>query len=305
MLEFLSLLFFGGGYNTNIVFLGASTLGISGGVMGVFLVLRKRALMSDAVSHAMLPGVCVGFLLLYILGISGGRDFTVLLFGALITGILGTLSVQWIRDQTRLTEDTAIGSVLSTFFGLGMVLLSFIQTLSVEGKAGLSSVLLGQIAALTRMEAEVIFVVSVGVCVVCVLFLRVFVLVCFDRGYCESIGWSGRWIDFMMMGLMLVILSVGLKTVGLVLIIALLIIPAASARFCTDDVVTMVILSGIFGGLSGYVGTGLSAFLSVPTGGIIVVSLGVIFFVCFLFGTRRGVLVRFLGFLYEYYRRRV
>ena len=134
--EVLSVLTFQAGYNTAIVLLGAALLGAGAGVIGVFVLLRRRALVSDAISHATLPGVALGFLAATMLGFDG-RSLPILLIGAGLSGAFGVVAVQWIRDHTRLPEDAAIGTVLSVFFGAGVVLLSYIQTLSVAGQAGL------------------------------------------------------------------------------------------------------------------------------------------------------------------------
>ena len=247
MREFWTIVLFQSGYNTNLVLIGASILGCVAGVVGVFIVLNKRALVSDAASHATLPGICLAFLGAYGLDLEAGRSLSVLLIGAALTSVLGLLAIQWIVENTRLPEDTAIGSVLSVFFGLGLVLLSVIQHTPGGSKAGLDSFLLGQIASLTRPEVILIGVVGLGVLMICGLCFKAFQVVCFDPEYSHSLGWSRKRSELAMMGLMVVVVCLGIKMVGVILIIALLIIPASAARFWTDRFATMVWLGGGFG----------------------------------------------------------
>ena len=211
--------------------------------------------------------------------------------GAATTGVLGVLCVQWIRDYTRLPEDTAIGTVLSVFFGLGIVLLSHIQTLEAAGQAGLNSFLLGSTAALTAGEAQLIGGASLLTILIALLLLKEFGAVAFDEGFAAAQGWRIARLDLAMIGLLLAIVAIGLKTVGLVLIIALVIIPPASARFWTEKLGRLVALSGLFGGLAGWTGGSLSALLpDMPAGAVIVLAAATIFAFSLMFAPRRGVI---------------
>lgn len=307
--ELWTILTLQGGFNTTVVLLGSACLGAAAAVVGVFVLLRKRALISDAISHATLPGVALGFLVAYGLGLDGGRNLPILLTGAALTGVLGVLAVQWIKDHTRLPEDTAIGSVLSVFFGAGMVLISTIQTLSGGSRAGLNSFLLGQTAALSSFEAELIAGAALVVITLALLFCKEMAAVCFDAGYVQSLGWRVWRIDLLMMALMLTVLCIGLKTVGLVLIIALLIIPPVAARFWTDRLGRMLWIAGLFGAASCYVGAALSALLPrLPAGGVIVLTAGGLFVLSLLIAPARGViaaLVRHWRFRLALSRRQV
>ncbi|HET8728815.1 MAG TPA: metal ABC transporter permease [Alphaproteobacteria bacterium] len=291
MLERLwSILSLQAGYNTTVVLAGTTLLGVGAAVIGSFVLLRKRALVSDAISHATLPGIALGFLVAYAAGLDGGRNLPILLLGAAATGALGVFAVQWIRDHTRLPEDTAIGTVLSVFFGAGMVLLSHIQTLPGGSRAGLGSFLLGQTAALSQSEAWLIGLSASVVILLSLLFFKEFAVLCFDPGFARAQGWPVRGLDLLMMGLLLATVSIGLKTVGLVLIVALLIIPPAAARFWTHRLAGMVLVAGIFGGAAGYLGAALSAlFPRLPAGGIIVLAAGGLFAVSLLVAPRRGI----------------
>ena len=288
--ELYAVLTFQAGYNTSIVLAGVIALGIGGGVIGVFSFLRKRALISDAISHATLPGIAIAFLISIALG-GTGRNLALLMAGAATTGVLGVLCVQWIRDYTRLPEDTAIGTVLSVFFGLGIVLLSHIQTLEAAGQAGLNSFLLGSTAALTAGEAQLIGGASLLTILIALLLLKEFGAVAFDEGFAAAQGWRIAQLDLAMIGLLLAIVAIGLKTVGLVLIIALVIIPPASARFWTEKLGRLVALSGLFGGLAGWAGGSLSAlFPDMPAGAVIVLAAATIFAFSLMFAPRRGVI---------------
>jgi manganese/zinc/iron transport system permease protein len=288
--EILPILTFRAGYNTSVVLAGVIALGIGGGVIGVFSFLRKRALISDAISHATLPGIALAFLVGIALG-GTGRNLALLMAGAALTGALGILCVQWIRDHTRLPEDTAIGTVLSVFFGLGIVLLSHIQTLQAAGQAGLNSFLLGSTAALTAGEAQLIGGASLATVIAALLLMKEFGAVAFDEGFAAAQGWRVARFDLAMLGLLLAIVAIGLKTVGLVLIIALVIIPPVSARFWTERLGRMVLLSGLFGGLAGWIGGSVSAlFPDMPAGAVIVLAAAAIFTISFLFAPSRGIL---------------
>lgn len=288
--ELYAVLTFQAGYNTSIVLAGVIALGIGGGVIGVFSFLRKRALISDAISHATLPGIAIAFLIGIALG-GTGRNLALLMAGAATTGVLGVLCVQWIRDYTRLPEDTAIGTVLSVFFGLGIVLLSHIQSLEAAGQAGLNSFLLGSTAALTAGEAQLIGGASLLTILIALLLLKEFGAVAFDEGFAAAQGWRIARLDLAMIGLLLAIVAIGLKTVGLVLIIALVIIPPASARFWTEKLGRLVALSGLFGGLAGWTGGSLSALLpDMPAGAVIVLAAATIFAFSLMFAPRRGVI---------------
>jgi manganese/zinc/iron transport system permease protein len=288
--EILAILTFQAGYNTSVVLAGAIALGIGGGVIGVFSFLRKRALISDAISHATLPGIALAFLIGVALG-GTGRNLALLMTGAALSGALGILAVQWIRDHTRLPEDTAIGTVLSVFFGLGIVLLSHIQTLEAAGQAGLNSFLLGSTAALSASEAQLIAGASLATIVIALALMKEFGAVAFDEGFAAAQGWRVAQFDLAMLGLLLAIVAIGLKTVGLILIIALVIIPPAAARFWTERLGRMVALSGAFGGLAGWLGGGVSALLpDMPAGAVIVLAAASIFTISLLFAPSRGVI---------------
>lgn len=271
-------------YNTRVVVIGTTLLGIAAGVIGTFAYLRKRSMMGDALSHATLPGIALVFLLI------GSKHFLLLLCGAAASGILGVLCVIGLRRGTRLAEDAAIGIVLSVFFGVGMVLFSLIVSLRAGNEAGLLTYIYGQAAAMLMSDAKLIGGSAIVIIGVCTLLYKEFRLVCFDQEYAAVQGRPVVLIDIVMMGLVVLTTVIGLQAVGLILIVALLIIPAAAARFWTDRLDVMMILAGVFGALSGWMGSTVSALLPrMPAGAVIVIAGGVVFFISMLLAPHRGV----------------
>jgi manganese/zinc/iron transport system permease protein len=278
-------------YNTLVVLVGVSLLGASSGIIGAFAVLRKRALTGDALSHAALPGLCIAFLIVR------ERQLTALLAGALASGIVGIAIISALGRWTRVREDAAIGTVLTVFFGLGIVLLKIIQNLEAVGsKAGLNSYIFGKTAGMTRGDVYVILAASLVCLALIVLLYKEFQLVSFDGGFARSLGWPVYAIDLLLMSLVAVAVVIGLPNVGVVLVSALLIMPGAAARFWTDRLSSLLVLAGIFGFATGLIGTILSAsFEQLPAGPIIVLTGAAVFLASLLFGVRRGVIARLLA----------
>ena len=278
------------GYNATLVTLGASLLGAAAGMAGTFLYLRKNALISDAISHATLPGLGFAFLVAFGFGIDG-RQLLILLSGSALSAALGLYFVNWLTRETRLTQDTAIGCVLSVFFAFGVVLLTIIQVIPAGRKAGLESFLLGSTAGMLYSDALLILVLSIITALVLFVFLRPIKLVVFDQGYSETLGISVQRVDFIILAVTLAVTVLGMKIVGLILIVALLIIPAVSARFWSERTNIILVTATLFGALSGYIGSAISAVSpGLPTGPIIVLCCFGLFLFSFLFAPKRGVL---------------
>lgn len=276
------------GFNSAVVVAGTAALGMAGGTVGTFLLLRRRALVSDALSHATLPGIAAAFLLGVWLGLPG-RSLPLLLAGAAVSGVLGVLTIQALVRFTRLTEDAAIGAVLATAFGLGVVLLSHIQTLQVGGQAGLGHFILGQTAAMAWREAVAMGVLALAAAAATALLFKELRLVAFDPGFAHGQGWPVQRLDIALMALAALVTVIGLQTVGLILVVALLIIPPAAARFWTERLATMTVVAALLGGASGWLGATLSAlFPRLPAGAVIVLVAGGFFLASFLFAPARG-----------------
>jgi manganese/zinc/iron transport system permease protein len=279
-------------YNTRVVILGTSLLGLAAGIIGSFMLLRKRALMGDALSHATLPGIGMAFIISSAGG-GSGKSLPILLLGATISGVLGVLAVLAIRNYSRLKEDAALGIVLSVFFGAGVAVLGIVQKMNTGSAAGLESFIYGKTASMLASDAQLIGIAAAAVAGVCALLYKEFTLLCFDPAYGKSEGWPIFGLDLAMMALVVAVTVIGLQAVGLILIIALLIIPPAAARFWTDRLLMLVIGAACIGAASGYVGATLSALVPrLPAGAVIVVVASAIFVISMFVGRRRGVLVR-------------
>lgn len=278
------------GYNSSVVTIGAAFLGAAGGLIGSFLLLRRRAMLSDALSHATLPGLVLAFLV-GAATLGDGRVLALLLGGAALSSALGGLVVHGIVRNGRLAEDTAIASVLATFYGAGIVLLSWVQSLPLGGQAGLERFLLGSSAGMLRQEAEFVAFLAASLVVVTVLLLKELRLLCFDPAFGEAHGWPATRLDLLLSGLLLAHLVIGLQIVGLVLAVAVVIVPAATARLWTERLASMLGLAMASGGFGGYLGAALSAASArLPTGAAIVLVLVVLFVASLLLAPERGVL---------------
>ena len=279
-------------HNTRVVVFGTGLLGAAAGIIGSFALLRRRALMGDALSHATLPGIAAAFLIASALG-GSGKSLPILLTGAAISGALGTAAILAIRNFTKLKEDAALGIVLSVFFGAGVALLGIVQQTSMGHAAGLESFIFGKTASLRATDAYVIGLGGAACVAVSCLLFKELKLLCFDEGFAAAHGLPVRGMDLILMSLIVVVSIIGLQSVGLILMIALLVIPTAAARFWTGKMVRMSILSGIFGAISCLVGAMVSALLPrMPSGATIVLAASLAFGVSFFFGRERGAVIR-------------
>ena len=286
--DFWNVLTLRSGYNATLVILGTTSLGIASGIVGTFAVLRKRALMADALGHATLPGVVGGFLVSLIFGATG-PEILPLLIGGGCSGLLGIYAVQFLVRHPRIREDAAIGLVLSTFFGLGIVLLSVVQTSVSTQTAGLDSYIYGQASAMTRVDVLALASISLLVALISILLRNPFGEVCFDSDFAATTGWPVDRIDLFMMGLVAVVCVVGIPAVGLMLVVAFLIVPCAAARLWSIRLCDVLVIPGLIGGISGWFGSALSSSLpNLPTGPVIVLVAGAIFAFSLFFAPRRG-----------------
>lgn len=273
-------------YNTRVVLLGAAALGAAAGAVGAFAVLRRRALAGDALAHASLPGVCVAFLVL------GERSLPILLLGALVFASLGAATLALLRRFTRLKEDAALGVVLAGYFGLGVALLRHIQNSPTGQQAGLETFVFGHAATMVRSDAMLIAIVAIAAAGVLVLLYKELKLLCFDREFSASLGRPVLVLDLALLALIAVVTVVGLPAAGVVLMAALLIIPAAAARFWTQRLGLMLILSAVFGVIAGIVGVGASALVpDLSTGPSITLAAAAIFVISVFLAPQRGMII--------------
>lgn len=276
-----------GSYTFRIVALGAAVLGVVGGSLGTFAVLRGQSLLGDAVSHAALPGIALAFL------VTGTKTPLALMSGAAAAGLLVSLLILGVTRRTRIKYDTALGLGLSVFFGFGLVLLTYIQDHAGASQAGLDSFLFGQAAALVRADVVTMSILGAGALLLVALFWKPFKLLAFDRDFGAAIGYPMRAFDILLTSLIIVAIVIGLQTVGVVLMSAVLIAPAAAARQWTDRLGTMLLLAALFGASSGVAGALVSVSgEDVPTGPTIVLCMSGLVALSLLLAPRRGLIPR-------------
>lgn len=285
----LQALTLGGGYNARVVALGCTAFGLAAGALGCFVLLRGRALIADAAAHATLPGLCLAFILAATLGWNP-RSLPLLMGGAAATAALGVLAAGALARGGRLRDDAAMALVISIGFGIGVALLSVVQSLPVGGQAGLGSFILGQAAGMSAADALLIFWLAVAALLAVAVLFRPLAVLCFDADYAASVGLPVRALDLALLGLMLAVTVAGLRAVGLILVVALMVVPAATARLATERLSIMVPLAALFGAFSAWMGTGLSAAApALPTGATIALVACALFLLALLFAPARGV----------------
>jgi len=274
--------------NIRYVLAGTILLGVSAGALGCFAILRRRALVGDAVAHAILPGVCLAFIF------AGGKDPFMLILGAFFFGLLSMVTMDFISRNSRIAPDASIGMVLSVFFGLGVVLLTFIQTTGYVDQSGLDDFLFGQAAAMVGDDVLVFGGLSALILIVTIIVFKELKLVSFDPSFAQSIGYPVKRMEFLLALLMVLVITAGIQAVGVVLMASMLIIPAAAARYWTDSLRVMLLIAAGVGALSGVTGSFISYTApAMPTGPWMVVSAAFVFFLSFLLAPGRGEIARY------------
>jgi manganese/zinc/iron transport system permease protein len=276
-------------YTVRTVALGAMVLGIVSGALGTFALLRKQSLLGDAVSHAALPGVVIAFLL------TRSKASIVLILGAAIAGWLATIWMMNIVKHTRVKEDNALGLVLSVFFGFGLMLLTFTQRLPDSRQAGLDTFLFGQAA--TLLTRDVLTMAGLGGISLLLIgvFWKEFKLLSFDREFAASLGFPTGVLDVLLTTLLVIAIVIGLQAVGVVLMSAMVVAPAAAARQWTDRLGVMLFLSSFFGALAGLIGALISSLGSgLSTGPVVVLSISAIVLISLFFAPNRGLFWRWV-----------
>ena len=279
-------------YNTSVVLLGTILIGFTSGMLGVFLLLRRRALIGDAIAHATLPGVAIAFLWLALNNME--KSLPTLFLGAAISGGLGGATVLAFRHWLNIREDAALGIVLSVFFGAGIAFRKIVQEQS-GNSSGLDSFIYGKAASIGSDDVWSAAIAGIIVVSMLLLFVKELKLLCFDAELAASQGFPVLLLDALLITMVVVVTMIGLQAVGTILIIALLVIPAASARFWTNQLSIMLAISSTFGAASCAAGTLLSAsYDKLPSGATIVLTACSFFMISFVFGIKRGTLWRTL-----------
>ena len=272
-----------------IIALGTGLLGASSGILGSFAVLKNQSLLGDAISHAALPGIVLAYLF------TGQKSSFVLLSGAIVCGIIGAYFVNTIVKNSRLKTDTALGIILSVFFGVGMMLLTYVQSLQDANQAGLDKYLFGQAATLLREDVLLMLGFLIPSLLVVLAFWKEIKLYLFDSEYASTLGITIVRINMLITFLIVVIIVMGLQTVGVVLMSSRLLAPAAAARQWTNSLSRMLCIAAIFGAFSGILGSFLSATSSnLPTGPVIVLIISFIVLISLLFAPKRGVIAKYV-----------
>ena len=272
-------------YTLMIVTIGAALLGAVSGSLGTYAVLRRQSLLGDAISHAALPGIAIAFLL------TGSKAPLILVLGAAIAGWLGTLLIMSVVRLTRIKYDSALGIVLSTFFGFGLVLHTLIQRTGNANQAGLDTFLFGQAATILARDILTIGVLGGVAIVITFIFWKELKLLVFDEGFAASLGFPIRALDILLTSLLVIAIVLGLQAVGAVLMSAMLVAPAVAARQWTNKLSVMMLLAACFGALAGVSGTIISSTASrIPTGPTIVLCATVVVGFSIAFASNRGLL---------------
>jgi len=270
-------------YTLRIVALGSGVLGATAGALGSFAVLRRQSLLGDAVSHAALPGIALAFLL------TGSKAPLLIMIGAALAGWVGTLAVKAVVTRSRVPFDSALGLVLAVFFGFGLVLLTYIQKQPNAAQAGLESYLFGQAAALLRQDVVVMTVLGVVALLLLALLWKEFKLLSFDEAFGASLGLPMSRLDGILTALLVIAIVIGLQTVGVVLMSAMIVAPGAAARQWTRRLGPMVGLAAVLGAAAGVGGAVASSLVPrLPTGPTIVMILSGVVAVSLTMAPQRG-----------------
>lgn len=274
------------------VLCGAVLLGGSAGLIGTFSVLRSRALVGDVLAHSSLPGVVAAFLLI------GRREPEVIVAGGVVGAIVGYAAVEFLIARTKIKPDAAFALVLSTFFALGIFLLTYVQKSGVGGQAGLERLLFGQAASIVRADLVTLGGMAAVLCMTVAALFRNLNAITFDPLWAQAAGLAVRRYELVRGTLLVFAVVIGLQLVGVVLVAAVLIIPAAAARYWSDSLRTVALLAGLFGALSGVAGAQLSYLApQMPTGPLIVLALAGLCGVSVLCAPRRGLISRLIAHL--------
>ncbi len=274
-------------YTLRVVALGAAILGATSGGLGAFAVLRRQSLLGDALSHAALPGIALAYLL------TASKAPLVIMAGAAATGLAATACIRLVERRSRVPSDSALGLALAVFFGLGLVLLTHLQKRPDAAQAGLDTFLFGQAAALLRQDVVVMAALAAAVLALVLALWNQLKLLAFDPDFAASLGLPVGRLDALLTALLVVAIVIGLQTVGVVLMSAMVVAPAAAARQWTRRLGPMVVLAaalGMVGGVGGAIAS--SAVPRLPTGPAIVLLLSLAVGVSLLLAPERGVLWR-------------
>lgn len=249
-------------------------VGIISGIIGSFIVLRGMSLMGDAISHAVLPGVAIS----YMLGIS-------YFYGAVVAGVLAAIGMGAISQNSRIKTDASIGIVFSAALALGIILITKAQSAT-----DLTKILFGNVLHVRTSDMWLTAAISVLVILVVVVFYKELLISTFDETMAEVYGLNTRMIHYGLMILLTLVSVASLQTVGVILVVSMLITPASTAYLLTDRLSVMVVLSAIFGALSAMVGIYFSYIYDLPSGPVIAIAATLLFVLVMIFSPKEGLI---------------
>ena len=249
-------------------------VGIICGAIGSFIILRGMALMGDAISHAILPGVAIS----YILGIN-------YFYGAVVVGVLTALGIGVISEKSRIKNDAAIGIVFSAAFAIGIILIT-----TAESAIDLTQILFGNVLYVRTMDMWLTIIIGIILLLVVVIFFKELLISTLDETMAKVYGLKTRFIHYGIMVLLTLVTVASLQTVGVILVVSLLITPASTAYLLTNRLSTMVVLASTFGALSSIIGIYFSYVYNLPSGPVIALAATAIFLVTLVFSPKQGLL---------------
>ncbi|SFQ45188.1 metal ABC transporter permease [Desemzia incerta] len=277
-------------YTFQLVALGTGFLGLLSGVIGTYATLRKESLLGDALSHAALPGIAIGFLFI------GRKEWIVLMIGAAVSGLFATFLIQWMSRKNVVKFDSALSLILSSFFGLGLVLLTYIQDQPNANQAGLDNFIYGQASSMLLSDVRMISIIGIVLLVLVGVFWKEFKVFTFDPVFAQTAGFSSSILQFLLSTMMVLVIILGLESVGVILMSALVIGPSVAARQWTDRLSGVMGLAGVFGFFSGVIGTILSSLgKQIPTGPTIVLVMSVFVVFSLFFAPNRGLIRKYIS----------
>lgn len=249
-------------------------VGIISGIIGSFIVLRGMSLMGDAISHAVLPGVAIS----YMLGIS-------YFYGAVVAGVLAAIGMGAISQNSRIKTDASIGIVFSAALALGIILITKAQSAT-----DLTKILFGNVLHVRTSDMWLTAAISLLVIIVVVVFYKELLISTFDETMAEVYGLNTRMIHYGLMIMLTLVSVASLQTVGVILVVSMLITPASTAYLLTDRLSVMVVLSAAFGALSAVVGIYFSYIYDLPSGPVIAIAATILFVFVMIFSPKEGLI---------------
>ncbi|WP_163469983.1 metal ABC transporter permease [Fusobacterium sp. IOR10] len=232
-----------------IVIIGTTLIGCVSGILGTIITLRKEALVGNALAHASFPGVILSFMIMK------NKNMELLLIGAGCFSAISLIIIKKIKKYSKIKYDSSLALILSGFFGLGQVLLSIVQNTGNPNQSGLENFIFGEVATILFSDIEIISIISIIVIFIIILLRKEIKLFIFDEEFFKSLGYSSKILDGLITILVIVVIMIGIRFIGVILMTSVLIAPSIAARQWSNSFYNNLILSGFFGGISGFLGT--------------------------------------------------